>query len=355
MKKLVFLTAITVLLFSSCAEEPTTELTDEQDTGFENPKVPSARMYHSLVYHDKTDCFLLFAGFTKHGWIADLRDMWKYDPKINQWEMIGICEAVAADGSSGITSVAYDNESDQFITLDRVGRTWAYNYETALWKNMNPSISPHARCGEGLEYDQESDRIIMFGGFGCKDVNDTVFSDTWAYDYNSNSWTKLNPEISPSERMYPAITYDQSNDKIILWGGRKKDPIHDNKIWTYDFNNDVWQSLENIGGPEKPLTYASMVYRNKTKDIILFGGAILESIDTGTPLNSTWSYSLNQNKWTDLSPKTSPPPVSNHSMSFDTVRNTILMFGGELQELYSNIVSRETWIYDSEQNTWIKK
>lgn len=321
----------------------------------ENPTEPKARMYHTIIYHEKTDCFLLFAGVTQHGWIVDLHDIWKYDPKINQWKEVGICEPVAKDSTNGITSVVYDKKTDQFITFDRYGKTWAYNYETNIWRNMNPNPSPPARCGQGLAYDQESDRIIMFGGFGCKGVNDSIYNDTWSYNYNLNSWTKMNPDISPSARMYFAITYDQSNDKVILWGGRKWEAISDNKIWLYDFNSDSWQSRENIGGPEKPLAYPSIVYRNKTKDIILFGGAILEPGFKGTPINQTWSYNLKQNKWIILIPKISPLPVANHSMSYDTKRNTIFMFGGELQGLYSNKVSRDSWIFDSKQNTWIKK
>jgi hypothetical protein len=30
------------------------------------------------------------------------------------------------------------------------------------------------------------------------------------------------------------------------------------------------------------------------------------------------------------------------------------MFGGELQGLYSNKVSGDSWIYDSKLNTWIQ-
>jgi N-acetylneuraminic acid mutarotase len=320
----------------------------------ENQKEPCARMYHTIIYYEKADCFLLFAGTTKHGWVVDLRDIWKYDPNNNQWKEVGICEPVSADSTNGITSVVYDKKADQFITFDRYGRTWAYNYETNKWRDMNPNPSPPARCGQGMAYDQESDRIIMFGGFGCKGVNDSIFNDTWSYNYNSNSWTKMNPGISPSARMYFAITYDQSNDKVILWGGRKWEPISDDKIWVYDFNSDSWQSRENIGGPAKPLAYSSMVYRNKTKDLLLFGGAVLEPGFKGTPINATLLYNLKQNKWIVLFPETSPLPVANHSMSYDTNRNTVFMFGGELQGLYSNKVSGDSWIYDSKLNTWIQ-
>jgi N-acetylneuraminic acid mutarotase len=316
---------------------------------------PKARIYHSLVYHNKTDNFLVFAGLTKRGWVGDLRDIWKYNPKTELWKDVGICEAVSADGKSVITTMAYDQESDQFIAVDHDGRTWAYNFKKNHWKDMRPSTSPIGRAGQGMVYDRESDRIIMFGGFGGRSIDDPVFSDTWAYDYNTNTWTEMKPEISPSARMYFAMTYDRENDKIIIWGGRKKDPITDNSIWIYDYNKDTWESKENIGGPEKPLTYSVMVNRSIAKDNIIFGGAILESVYKGTLTNTTWSYDLKLNKWEKLSPKISPPPIADHNMAYDTKRNTIFLFGGELETLYSNKLCGDSWIFDSSLDSWIRK
>ncbi len=120
--------------------------------------VPEARIYHSLVYHIKTDNILVFAGLTKRGWIGDLRDIWKYDPNTEQWKYVGICEAVSDDGKSVITTMAYDQESDQFISVDHNGSTWAYNFKKNRWKNMNPLTSPSGRAGQGMAYDKESDQ-----------------------------------------------------------------------------------------------------------------------------------------------------------------------------------------------------
>jgi len=98
------------------------------------------------------------------------------------------------------------------LQLSMIKKQISLLHLTVMAGDMNPNPSPPARCGQGLAYDQESDRIIMFGGFGCKGVNDSVYNDTWSYNYNLNSWTKMNPDISPSARMYFAITYDPSND-----------------------------------------------------------------------------------------------------------------------------------------------
>jgi N-acetylneuraminic acid mutarotase len=328
-----------------------------QNVTTENLNKPKALIYHCLLYHDKTGNFLVFAGIPKHTGIGDLHDIWKYIPKAEQWEEVRTSKAVPADGKIGINSISYDQESDQFITIDENGRTWSYNFEKNQLKEMKSYPSPPGIFGQGMVYDKESDRIIMFGGaaFGPKRDVDTIFSDTWAYDYNTNIWTKMNPKISPSARIYFAMTYDDSNDKVILWGGRKIDPITDNRIWIYDFNTDTWESKENIGGPEKPLAYPSMVFRKKTKDIILFGGAKIESKFKGTLTNETWSYNLKQNKWELLLPKISPPPIALHSMAYNPKKNTIFLFGGELETMYSNKLSRDSWTFDSKQNTWIKK
>jgi N-acetylneuraminic acid mutarotase len=342
---------ITLLLLLSNGLRAQSNQPNQREPG----AVPEARIYHSLVYHDKTDNILVFAGLTKRGWIGDLRDIWKYDPNTEQWKYVGICEAVSDDGKSVITTMAYDQESDQFIAVDHNGSTWAYNFKKNRWKNMNPLTSPSGRAGQGMAYDKESDRIIMFGGFGGKSIDDSVFSDTWTYDFNANQWTKMNPKLSPSARMYFAMTYDAENDKVILWGGRKKDPITDNMVWIYDYNEDSWESKENIGGPEKPLTYSVMVNRINSKDNIIFGGTVLESVYKGTLTNETWSYNLKQNKWKRLFPEVSPPPIADHNMAYDAKRNLIYLFGGELGTLYSNKLSGELWIFDSGINSWIKK
>lgn len=309
-----------------------------------------------MVYNDNSECLVLFPGFVKHGWSKDLitNDLWTFDLIKGEWINKGLCFSDTTDNRPGITTITYDIESDRFITFDNDGRTWSFDLRNGLWTEMFPDISPTSRCGQGMGYDEESDRVIMFGGFGCKGVNDPVFSDTWAYDYNTNSWTEMEPQNDPSERMYFAMTYDQHNDKVLLWGGRKLEPIVDNKIWTYDFNDDSWESHLVNNGPPKPLAYPSMTYRDKTKDILIFGGGDLESPFVGKTTNTLWLYNLRKNKWKKIVTEISPPNLANQSLAYDKINNRVILFGGELNNLYSNKVSSETWIFYSSKNKWVK-
>lgn len=326
-----------------------------QNSPKSNKNHPEARMYHSLVYYDKTDCLVLFPGFTQHGWSKDLitNDLWIFDLNEDKWEYKGLCFTDTTDNRPGITTICYDSESERFITFDNLGRTWSFDIENKLWTEMFPKVSPKARCGQGMVYDVESDRVVMFGGFGCTAVNDPVFSDTWTYDFNTNSWTEMKPINNPAERMYFAFTYDQKSDKVLLWGGRKLEPITDNKIWTYDFNTDTWESYEVNNGPLKPLAYPSMTYVDKTQDILIFGGGDLESPFVGKATNDLWSFNLDSNKWKEFALMVRPPLLANQSLAYDKVNHRIILFGGELDNLYSNKVSPETWIFNLSEKKWI--
>jgi len=55
-----------------------------------------------------------------------------------------------------------------------------------------------------MTYDSKADRIILFAGTGAGDD----FDDTWAYDYNSDTWTQFAPTSHPTGRHYGTMTFD---------------------------------------------------------------------------------------------------------------------------------------------------
>ena len=93
--------------------------------------------------------------------------------------------------------------------------TWAYDYNSNTWEEMAPSTHPDVGWEHAMAYDSESDRVIFQGG-----VNDDFTSeDTWAYDYNSDTWTKMNPSTHPGPRSHSSMDYDVVSDRCILFGG----------------------------------------------------------------------------------------------------------------------------------------
>src|SRR3989442_8385889 len=83
---------------------------------------------------------------------------------------------------------------------------------------MAPLVGPPVRDFHAMAYDSRSDRVILFGGWGGYG-NPRPLGDTWAYDFSTNTWTQMFPAVGPPARMYFAMTYDNQSDRVILFGG----------------------------------------------------------------------------------------------------------------------------------------
>ncbi len=143
-----------------------------------------------------------------------------------------------------------------------------------------------------MAYDAESDRVILFGGITGGD-ND----ETWAYDFNTNTWTNMEPAARPTRRPSHALAYDAESDRVVLFGGHQS-AVHSDGTWAYDFNTNTWTKME---PPTQPLKLAehNLAYDAESDRGVLFGG---DDSDSFLHSNETWAYDLNANTWTDLSP-----------------------------------------------------
>lgn len=103
---------------------------------------------------------------------------------------------------------------------------------TGLW--------PDCRDSAAVAYDSKSDRMIVSGG------HYNVGSDeTWAYDYNTNTWTKLQPNTVPGKLSALAMVYAPTVDRVILFGGQvgTSDSNYTGETWSYDFSTNAWTDV----------------------------------------------------------------------------------------------------------------
>jgi len=192
----------------------------------------------------------------------------------------------------------YDAGSDRIIlfggnrlpSLELLSETWAYDFDTNSWTDMAPSIRPPERNYHGMAYDAESDRVILFGGSGPFGVR----GDTWAYDFDTNTWTDLQPTRAPSARNYHWMDYDVQSDRVILFGGR----LGETETWAYDYNTNAWTSM-NPPAPPPGRSRHGLAYDSDSDRIVLFGGwKPPYPIQTDHLLSDTWSYDFESNSWT---------------------------------------------------------
>lgn len=243
--------------------------------------------------------------------------------------------------------MAYDSQSDRVVVylgstaqLKGTSRTLAYDYNSDTWTDMNPAEAPFGLLGARMVYDSESDRIILFGNFSTETFRETP--ETWVYDYESNSWMKMEPTgTMPQGLNFFAMSYDGNADRVIAWMCEASGPQC--RIRIYDYDSNTWDERE-TETPSTSREYNAMVYDPKTGLNILFGGNSFKGV-----LNETWGYDYASNTWTLLPAINPPSPRAWHAMAYDDKAGLIIMFGGGKSKTK---LTDETWSYNPVTGAW---
>lgn len=309
--------------------------------------MPTARDLHTAAYDTESDRMIVFGGdANSNGIVSELTNQtWAYDLNANSWSEKSSPESPPA---RWFHAMAYDSESDRVILFGgdisdslggEVDDTWAYHFNADAWSKMSPSIRPSPRTSHGMAYDSESDRTILYGGITPEGLS----NETWAYDFNMNTWTNMTATDTPSALDIDVIAYDQESDLVILFGGFGRVGTghgFKDETWAYDFNANSWMNLTSGTRPE-PRGGHGMAYDSESDRVILFGGRPRSS--------DTWVYDVNSRTWTEMFPDMSPSARNIHTLAYDIESDRVVLFAGFTDEGGRN---NETWAYDYNTNTW---
>jgi hypothetical protein len=299
-----------------------------------------------MAYDTESKKVIMFGGLTG-SYLQESNnnaETWSFDPNTKLWKKMS---PNIAPGAAGGGDMTYDSRADRVILVIgadlltphffdfQTTQTWAYDYNTDAWTRLADSPFK-GNIGPRLAYDSESDKTIMFGGMsavkGIRFVN-----ETWAYDYNSNTWEQMQPADAPQNQNYQCMAYDPKSDRVIDWGGEVV-----RSLWVYDYNGDQWQIIETVG----PVAsyYCGFTYNSQENLFLLYGGT-----DAGT--DETWIFDPEANLWEQLYPQQTPGKLSRHTLVYDPITDRAILFGGQIEGA-SFIYSSRTWVYDFKENTW---
>ncbi|MGA8921621.1 MAG: kelch repeat-containing protein [Candidatus Dormiibacterota bacterium] len=313
---------------------------------------PEARNYATLVYDPIHKDLLLIGGQDASAGLVP--SVWSFDAGSQKWHYIGTLPA-GVEPSDG---AAFDVAAGKVIvhaswlfysSKALVSETWAFDPVTGAWENRHPVQSPPpgiCGCGSQMAYDEKAQKVVMFGGVNVQTMKET--SDTWTYDYVSNLWTKmplpLDASRLPSARNSDGFTYDNSADRIILFGG-DADSGPAQGTWAYDYNTNSWANLKPATSPQSR-SYGDLAYDKGADKVVLFGGLMG---DSGVVTAETWTYDFKANDWELKAPSTSPSARGWQAMAFSQDANAVVIFGGGVDR---NSPTDETWLYRTATDEW---
>ena len=293
--------------------------------------MPSARGYHALAYDVENDRTILYAGADQY--YDTFQDTWSYDHNTNTWENR---TPTSSPPPLGAHALAYDSKNEVVILFGgdvdpflSTAETWVYDYDTNTWTNRTTSVAPPPRSGHSMVFDTQSERILLFGGQYWDGQFEYAYHDTWTYDYDTNQWTNVTPAISPGNRMFYGMSYDEVFDRTVIFGGFSggsgvtRTGFND-ETWVFDLETANWTELTITEAPGAR-AYGKMVYHSAIGCSVLYGGW---NEETGQYYSDTWAYNYSTNTWTQLDVSPSPNIRLRHQLAYDNESERIVLFSG---------------------------
>jgi hypothetical protein len=324
---------------------------------------PMARMLSNIVYNPKTDQALMLGGMQSHVLGTPSMEDWYFGAQTKQWTYDGNPMPLGCNFGS---PVVYDAHAEKILLYcpgsgygARVA-IWEYTPEGIWpWTDRQSTNTPAGSVSVRMVYDSESQKSIIIGGLDYGTWQ--TFNETWAYDYDTNTWTRMSPKTQPPGLYAHAMAYDAESDRVIMWGGNvwigmdsegnwlSENP--ENLVWAYDYNTDTWESFPVTNGPDVvrvtqmaqtiQATYASNVDRT------YFYWE-----------NQFWAYDYNTNSWEKAKGDVMSGAGNrvSHVMVYLPTIERILVFGGANmgKEWWDLTYHDDTWLYDPKTGDWAK-
>lgn len=287
---------------------------------------PTVRNYPGLAYDSTRDITLLYGGGGASSSVK--ADFWKWDGSI--WTQL---QTTAAAGARRAHGMCYDRSRDRMVVFGGVtssginGDTWEWN--GSIWNQVAPvGITPAARGFMPLVYDAQAGVCILHGGWS----GGTVYqNDMWSY--NGAGWTQITPASgTPSARGFHAMAYDAARQRLVLFGGLFISGSTSYYGDTWEWDGSIWTNVSSLTGPA-PRAYHTMTYDSIRHRVLLYGGF---SFEAGT-FGDTWEW--DGETWTQLAPSNAPVARQNQGMAYDELHQLTMIFGGNNGSTLRN----DTW------------
>jgi hypothetical protein len=310
---------------------------------------PPARTGQTATYDSANNRMTVFGGVNKTGTFSDSwvltsangigSPSWLQIPITGTAPSVAYHSAVYDPAANDMYVFAGSSSADKLSTNSHAFTLFGAN---GVAKTGNRWIlgGPAVRYSQSAFYDTVTNSLFVFGGQHAKTNID--FSDYWQASNvvgSSNlKWTILAPSGSrPSARFGHTGLFDSGSDRMMVFGGATGYPApcvndyHVLKNANTKGGSLSWAAVTPSGTPPSPRALHASVYDSVTNTIIVFGGYNCKT----TYYNDVWVLKdandvTGQPSWTQLAPTGTIPSVRESSSAvYDAANNALIVFGGD--------------------------
>jgi hypothetical protein len=256
--------------------------------------------------------------------------------------------AMVYDSRRGVTILYGGNDSGNIL-----GDTW--EFDSLTWRQIVPQNPPLPLDLHAMSYDLVTRKTVMFGGVAGI-VNNPASAIT--YEYDGSDWHEVSLNSGYPEGRYDhKMVYDTARGKHVLYGGFvcRVDPGAGfctfrpvSETWEFDSNARTW-TLRSTSGPPRRFEFG-LAYDSTCNQAVLFGGMLQDTTGVASYGNDTWVWNGGSGTWTQMVPAHRPAGRREFAMTFDKVRNVVVLLGGIMPDVispdgtsWSEKYTKETW------------
>lgn len=238
--------------------------------------VPPPRWGHTLVRDTRRNRLLMFGGRSPT-FYQDNNETWTWNG--TDWSRLSTPTSPPVRHNHGMV---FDHQRDRMVLfggVDGLGaRNDTWEFDGATWSESLPATAPPARESMAMAYDRARRVAVLFGGIDALGAG--VLGDHWEYD--GRDWVELQPPTTPGLRYRAGCVYDDQRQRVVLFGGFDGQALSQQ---TFEFDGTEWAQpagglFASNFGAEMFVAYDPQRFRT-----VAFGGASALGFS-----NETWRY-----------------------------------------------------------------
>jgi hypothetical protein len=316
---------------------------------------PPYRSGSCVAFDRARDRILLFGGYGVAGvcddvWSLSLGDSVTWTPLVPAGSGgLGRARASAVLDSMGDRLVVFGGFSP---TGAQVNDVWSLRLsDPVAWTQLMPlGTLPPARASQCGAMDPVLRRMVVFGGSGPSDLN-----DTWLLSLGDTvRWTRLAVSSNdPPARHYATAAYDTDSGRVIVACGARYNSPNLGDVW--GLSSDSWSRLSEGGRAWDLGTQSAIFYDPSDDGLVGFETTIDLSSGTESYSLTAWTMPLDGVPRRSLVTPTGTAPVARfgYSVILDPTRRRLVFFGGKPGQFRLSL--DEVWVLDlSGAPAWLR-
>ncbi len=186
----------------------------------------------------------------------------------------------------------------------------------------------------------------------------THVGDTWLLDTKCGTFQSV-PGAGPQARARHAMVTDPTGGRALLFGGRTRagasgDYTLFSDVWSFDFAGRAWSQIATTGTAPPPRSNTAIALSDTKRTLYVFGGSSSVSGLAFTPLDDTWALDLTTHAWHQVAATVSPRPKARlfHAVAIDDARGTLYAYSGGDANAFTGPFLADLWALDLAAETW---